>query len=53
VCEKCDELDSKIAHYRQMAVNITDQQTLDGIASLIKEFTADKAAIRCELDENK
>jgi hypothetical protein len=33
-----------------MAVNITDQQTLDGIASLIKQFTADKAAIRCELE---
>jgi len=50
MCEKCDELERKIVHYRRMAVNITDQQTLDGIASLIKQFTEDKAAIRCELE---
>jgi hypothetical protein len=48
MCGKCSELDSKIAHYKRIAVHITDQQTLDGIASLIKQMTVDKAAIRCE-----
>ena len=48
MCGKCSEFDSKIAHYKRIAVHVTDQQTLDGIASLIKQMTADKAAIRCE-----
>ena len=48
MCRKCSEFDSKIAHYQRIAVHVTDQQTLDGIASLIKQMTADKAAIRCE-----
>jgi hypothetical protein len=48
MCEKCNQIDSKITHSRQMAARITDQQTLDGIAALIKQITADKAAIRCE-----
>jgi beta-phosphoglucomutase-like phosphatase (HAD superfamily) len=42
--EKCTQIDSKIIHYRQMAARITDQQTLDGIAALIKQMTADKAS---------
>jgi hypothetical protein len=50
MCEKCDALDRKIAHYKDMAVKITDQQTLDGIASLIEDLTSIKAAIRCDLD---
>ena len=48
MCIKCNELNSKIAHYKSIAIRITDQQTLDGIAVLIKQMTADKAAIRCE-----
>jgi len=48
MCEKCQQIDSKIAHYRQIAVYITDQQTLDGIAALIKQMTVKKAAMRCE-----
>ena len=48
MCIKCNELDSKIVHYKSIAIRVTDQQTLDGIAALIKQMTADKAAIRCE-----
>jgi hypothetical protein len=51
MCGKCSELDEKIAHYRRMAVHITDQLTLDGIAELIKLRTAEKAAIHCEPDK--
>jgi hypothetical protein len=50
MCKKCDEIDRKIAHYRDIAVRITDQQTLDGNASLIQDLTSIKAAIRCGLD---
>jgi hypothetical protein len=48
MCNKCKEFDDKIAHYQRIASNITDQLTLDGIAGLIKQMTADKATIRCE-----
>ena len=51
MCEKCAELDSKIAHYRQIALNFADQRTLDGIEVLIKKITADKAALRCGLEK--
>lgn len=49
MCEKCKELDDKIAHYSRMAGHITDQQTLDGIAAMIKQMTAEKAAMHPNL----
>jgi hypothetical protein len=51
MCKACTDIDSKIAHYKLIAVRVTDQQTLDGIAGLIKDLTAEKAAIRCEADK--
>ena len=48
MCTKCIEVDAKIAHYKRMAILVTDQKALDGIASMIKSMTADKAANRCE-----
>lgn len=48
MCEKCNEFDKKTAHYRRMAVHVTDPRTLNGIATLIKEMTTDKAALGCE-----
>jgi hypothetical protein len=51
MCDKCTEFDSKIAHYRRMAFRLTDQQTLDGIAGLVKQMAADKAAIRCDSEK--
>jgi len=46
MCEKYNELDNKIARYTRLAFQITDQRTLDGIARLIKQMTADKAGDR-------
>ena len=48
MCDKCTKLDQKIAHYRDIAVRMTDKQTLDGIARLIKEMTDAKAMLHCE-----
>jgi hypothetical protein len=48
MCEKCDELDGKIAHYQRMASRITDQAVLDGIKELIERATAQKAALHPE-----
>jgi len=51
MCAKCTEFDGKIAHYQGMAMRITDQLALDGIAGLIKKMTEEKAAIHSEPKE--
>jgi hypothetical protein len=42
MCDKCDELDGKIEHYRKLASAVSDRLTLDGIADRIKEMEAQK-----------
>ena len=51
MCEKCDEIDRKIEHYRFMASRITDQPILDGIKHLIERMQAQKAALHPEQAE--
>jgi hypothetical protein len=48
MCEKCDEIDQRIARYKSMASRINDRITLDGIAELIEAALAKKTAIHCE-----
>ena len=48
MCEKCDEIDKKIDHYRVMASRITDQPLLDGIKELIERMQAQKLALHPE-----
>ena len=45
MCEKCVELDKKIAHYRRLSLIIIDQQTIDGINKLIEKMRAEKVAL--------
>lgn len=45
MCVKCAELENKIDHYNWLARRLTDQRTLDGIASLIKEITDEKTEL--------
>jgi hypothetical protein len=48
MCERCVELDAKIDHHQKLARMITDQRTLDGIAKVIEEANAEKAALHPE-----
>jgi len=48
MCEKCNAIDAKIRHYREIASRVTDRQTLNGIASLIAEQEQQKGAVTCE-----
>jgi hypothetical protein len=48
MCERCVELDGKIEHYQRISTHVTDQLTLDGIAGLIKQMLAEKAALHPE-----
>ncbi|MHC1946094.1 hypothetical protein IF803_17070 [Bradyrhizobium sp. UFLA06-06] len=40
MCEKCVELNGKIAHLKALSVHITDEQTLEGVAVLTKRYEA-------------
>jgi hypothetical protein len=48
MCEKCDEMDKRIEHYRLLAVRVLDAQTLDGIQKLIAELEDQKAKLHLE-----
>jgi hypothetical protein len=45
MCEKCEELDKKISHYRKLASSLTDEPTLLGIKKLIEKAEARKRAL--------
>ncbi|HLG84313.1 MAG TPA: hypothetical protein VKY22_25170 [Bradyrhizobium sp.] len=51
MCDKCIDLDNKIEHYKAIQSRITDKITLDGIAELIAELLAKKAALHPEQQE--
>jgi hypothetical protein len=45
MCDKCVEIDARIATYQRIASRITDQPTIDGAKRLIAELQAKKAAL--------
>jgi hypothetical protein len=51
MCERCDEIDVKIDHYRRVAKMITDKPTLDGIDQLCAELEATKASLHPEAEK--
>jgi hypothetical protein len=44
MCARCEEIDAKITHYREMATFIMDRVTLDSIDILIARLEAQKKA---------
>jgi len=48
MCGQCDQVDIKIKRLQVISRRILDQQTLDGIAELIVELEAEKAAVHPE-----
>ena len=53
MCDKCDEIDRKIAHYKQLATRIDDKQTLAGIDKLIEQMTTEKTTFGCDRTSKK
>jgi hypothetical protein len=45
MCNKCTELDDKIAHYKRISTCITDRLTLDRIKELLQQMKAEKSAL--------
>jgi hypothetical protein len=48
MCERCVELDGKIAHMRLLAVRVTDKITLEGFAILIDQYQSQKRLLHPE-----
>ena len=40
MCDKCEELDKKIEHYRQLAARVRDPLLTEGVDKLIEEMEA-------------
>jgi hypothetical protein len=47
MCEKCNEIDKKISHYREFLKHPFDSVTVERIASLVRELEQRKASIDC------
>jgi hypothetical protein len=48
MCEKCIEIDGRIARLKDLARRILDQQTIDGIDKLVAEQEAQKIELHPE-----
>jgi hypothetical protein len=48
MCEKCVEVEKKIAHYRLIESRMTDQTVLDGIKVLVAQLEAQKKELHPE-----
>ncbi len=48
MCDKCDELDKKIEHYRLIRLSIGDRITIERIEALIGDLQAQKATLHPE-----
>jgi hypothetical protein len=48
MCEKCVEIEAKIARYRRIESRMTDQALLDGINELVAQLEAQKKDLHPE-----
>jgi hypothetical protein len=49
MCDKCVELDERIAHYRDLAAAVADPLTIERISDLIKDMEAIKRSVLSEV----
>ena len=48
MCDKCDELDEKIAHVRRLSQPALDPLTLERLGLLLKRYEDERNALRPE-----
>ena len=48
MCDRCEQLDEKIEHYKKVISAMTDQLTIERIAALVQEMQTQKAALHSE-----
>jgi hypothetical protein len=52
MCWRCDEIDEKIEHYRNLATRITDERSLKGIDLLIARLNEAKEGLHPEAPDD-
>jgi hypothetical protein len=45
MCEKCKAIDAQIATCERLKRQVTDKLLIDGLADLLKDYSAEKAAL--------
>jgi hypothetical protein len=48
MCDRCEELDKKIAHYRQLVARVPDRLLTEGVGKMIEEMEAQKTTFHPE-----
>jgi hypothetical protein len=48
MCARCEELDKKITHYRELAARVRDPLLTEGVEKLVEEMEAQKVALHPE-----
>ena len=51
MCERCTQIDERIAHYRLLRLRIADEKTLDGIDVLIEQHQTEKLTLHPDAKE--
>jgi len=51
MCNKCNEIDEKIAHYRRISQYVSDQLTRERIDQMFEDMVAEKRALHAEQEE--
>ena len=53
MCDKCTDIDAKIAHLTELVAPLLDPQTVEGVGKLIEEMLAQKALLHPEGEEGR
>jgi hypothetical protein len=48
MCEKCKAIDAQIASCKRLKGQVTDKLLVDGLATLLKDYSAEKVALHAE-----
>jgi hypothetical protein len=48
MCERCDEIDGRIEHYRKLAKDVSDKRALEAIDSMVADMKVQKRALHPE-----
>ena len=48
MCERCAQIDQKLAHYRELSTWVLDKLALDGIRGLIVRYETEKQTLHPE-----
>jgi|HubBroStandDraft_2_1064218.scaffolds.fasta_scaffold3433850_1 hypothetical protein len=48
MCDKCEEIEAKVARYRRLADGINDKPTIEQLSALVRNLETEKMALHPE-----